>query len=163
MFIAFECIKYDIISNTYNIFHNFPNKILSSEVLCNFQYFEETEEIVLLFIGYYENNDFGMIIYVCDLEGNCTEKSYQSIGIIPDLKDIYSRTLLVIPKDKLTYHIFAFSENIDYYALDSGIEFVLKNKNNILPTTIISDNNIQCTVDEYLLDKCNYLSSVDIQ
>ena len=157
---SFDCIKYDIVSNTYNFFHKYPCFVYIPEAICDFQYFEESEQILLLFFGY---NDFGLVelyVHVCDLEGNCSDKKYESIGGVSDLKDIYSRANFVIPKGKLTYYLFVYDENIDKYDLDLGLEFELKckiyyNYNKTFCLDELPEGYFCNNTEEKTIDKCH--------
>ena len=56
IFETLDCIKYDIISNIYNFFNSFPTDIFATEFLCNIEYVEESEELLIFFFGYYGLN-----------------------------------------------------------------------------------------------------------
>ena len=153
-----ECIKYDIESNSINIFHHVDFSIMFSyEQMFNLDYFEENKKIVISFIGFDPNRYF--FVYDCSLEGNCTEEKYTVIKNI-SVKDIYNRANLVIPKDKLTYQIFAFNENIDNYLLDLGIEInlICDNYYNYLKTSCLNEipEGYYCNnTEDKTIDKCH--------
>ena len=123
-----ECIKYNIISNNFTIFHNFTHGLYLWEIYVNLEYYEETDQVILSFLGFDDNANNFFKIYYCDVEGNCLDKTFSSFGDI-NLGDIYTRINLVIPLDKLSYHIFFYSSNTDEYLFDLDIKFELKCKN----------------------------------
>ena len=128
----FECIKYDIITNSYIVLDNFTFVMTMFEYNCDIKYFEESDQIVISLNGIeFINEEFitTLIVYICDLEVNCTYTIFKTIENITDLYDIYPKVNVVIPKDKLTYHILAYNQNSEKYLYDLGIKFDLKCKN----------------------------------
>ena len=123
-----DCIKYDASLNSYTNFHHFVFEgYLLFDVYFTAQYFEDTEQIVISLFTM--NNSFLIFIYICDLEGNCEEKRYEQLGDIL-IKDIWDsgRINIIIPLDRLTYHIIFYSEKNETFLFDSDIEFELKCK-----------------------------------
>ena len=166
---GFDCIIYDIINNNYTLFINFSFNLVLAETTCYVEYFEESEQLVFSLNGqhYVWYNDYDMdvfyelYIYICDLNGNCTEKKYENeIENIP-LNRISIRTNLLIPKDKLTYHLLIFNEDTDNYdIIDLGFKFNLKCKNyyNYLKTSCLDEipEGYFCnSTEDKTIDKCH--------
>ena len=124
------CYEYNITSDTFKLFKNFLHDIASATFFdCDLKYFEESERIVMSLFGrpIGDNGVIGNIkitIFVCDLKGECTKKDYSIVdGISVD--DIFTTINLVIPFDKLNYHIIAYKDDTSNYCLDLDIKFDL--------------------------------------
>ena len=108
-----ECYEYNITSNTFKLFISFTHDIITATFYdCNIEFFEESERIVMSLLGITdETHENQIIIFICDLKGECTQKDYSIIdGISVD--DIFTKINLVIPFDNINYHIIAYKDDI---------------------------------------------------
>ena len=154
-----KCIKYDIKTNSTTIFLDFPLDDYAFDPNLNMIYYEESEKIVisLLCINY----QFSYKIFICEQEGNCIEQIYTEIGAISDFSNYLDRICVVIPKESLTYQIFAYNseENI-LVIVDSGLEFdLICNKFYNYPKTscldTIPEGYFCNSTEDKTLDKCH--------
>ena len=126
-----ECIEYDITTNTFKSFMNITHDFLIvMEYTCDAVYFEESEQIVLLLLGPGDGtntDDFKISVIISNLAGEYTKRDYLSLEDI-SVSDLAFKTDLVIPLDKLTYHIVAYKSDIETYCFDLEIPFDLKCK-----------------------------------
>ena len=157
---SYECIKYDIKTNSFTNFQNFtvPFQFVY-EMTCTAIFFEETGEVLFTLLGFLPQTNINLILFICDLEGNYRKVNISSIGDV-DLLNIKMRNNLVIPLDKLTYHIYIYKSDIENYALDLGIEFNLTCKfyYNYPKTSCLENipNGFYCnSTNDKTLDKCH--------
>ena len=158
---SFECIKYDINSNTYTIFQNVDvNSIYYSyDFFCNLIYFEETGQLLLSLYGLNDEAIYTLELFICDLEGDCRQEEYTNIGDI-SITDIRSRINIVIPLDKLTYHLFVYKSDLTNYYIDLDISFnlICKYYYNYPRTSCLEEipEGYYCnSTEEKTLDKCH--------
>ena len=126
-----ECIEYDITTNTFKSFMNITHDFLIVlEYTCDAVYFEESEQIVLLLLGPGDGSstsDFKIAVIVSNLLGEYTKFDFLNVESV-SVGDLSLRTDLVIPLDKLTYHIVGYKSDIETFSFDLEIPFDLKCK-----------------------------------
>ena len=96
-----ECILYDFNSNTFKSYVNLTHDASTTMWFdFNGEYFEESERVVFSFIGRpYDSDIYKIIIFECDLEGNCRNNTYSSLEGF-SVEEINTRINVVIPFNK---------------------------------------------------------------
>ena len=156
-----ECYEYNITSNTFKLFKSFTHDIITATFYdCNIEFFEESERIVISLLGITdETHENQIIIFICDLKGECTQKDYSTIdGISVD--DIFTKINLVIPFDNINYHIIAYKDDTSNYCLDLDIKFdlICHNYYNYAQTSCldtIPDGYFCNNTNAKTIDKCH--------
>ena len=157
----FECIKYDVISNTYTMFQNFSIKLdYVYEPGSKAIFFEESGEVLFTLLGAEKATraDY-LLLFICDLEGKCKTENYTTFGGM-NFADLNLGINLVIPLDKLTYYFYTYSADIETYYINTGFEFNLTCKKyyNYQKTSCLEEipEGFYCnSTEDKTLDKCH--------